>query len=153
MKRRTIEEIAKTARVENTHTQMGIPGWALRRRRLERLATLLESAREPVRLFTTMECYRRRERLALRQAGSPLSIAFQDDALRREGLADDSVGAAVDFFGLSMREAHALLCDCGYGGLALIGRPIAHLVASRARGLAAKRSIAELRFRLAEWLS
>lgn len=148
MERRSIETIARTARI----TRVDFPAWELRRRRLERLAGLLESTKAPVRLFTTMECYRKKERLLLRQPNSPLALACDDALLRGEGLAGDSVADGVAFFGLSLREAHALLCDCGYSGLARMGAPLAHLVATRARRLAAKKSLAEMRFRLAQWL-
>ncbi len=100
-----------------------------------------------------MECYRRKERLALSQPGSPLSFAYDDVSFRREGLAGETVGDGVAFFGLSMSEAHTLLCDCGYGGVARMGAPLAQLVAARARSLAAKPSLAEIRFRLAQWFS
>jgi hypothetical protein len=150
VKRRTIEEIAKVARVERLDAPA--PQWIVRRRRLERLASLLEAHRAPVRLFMTMECYRKKERLALRHSGSPLSVAFSDPLFRQEGLAGDTVGDGVAFFHLSMREAHGLLCDCGYGGFAQMMVPISQLVARRARSLAARWSVGELRDRLSTWL-
>jgi hypothetical protein len=119
--------------------------WAARRRRLERFATLLERRRTPVRLFSTMECYPRRERLALRQPDSPLTVAYQDLQFRREGLAGDRVGDAIAFFNLSLSEAHALLCDCRYGAFSLSGETLAQRIARRARKLAAKRSLDEWR--------
>jgi hypothetical protein len=147
MKQRTINQLAEIARV----SPADCPKWALRRRRLSRLSRLLETDGTPVRLFTTLECYRGSERLGLRQPGSPLALAYGDPIFRREGLKGDSIGDGIAFFGLSMREAHALLCDCGYGGPARVGATISALVAERARALAAKRSFAEIRDRLAEW--
>jgi hypothetical protein len=126
--------------------------WATRRRRLERFAALLEGGREPVRLFTTMECYPRRERLALRQAGSPLAVAYRDPQLRREGLGGDRVGDAIAFFKLSLAEVHALLCD-RYGAFSLTGEPLAQRVAHRARRLAAKRNLEEWRATLSNGLA
>jgi hypothetical protein len=127
--------------------------WTTRRRRLERLADLLERRDEPVRLFTTMECYPRRERLALRQPGSPLALACRDPQFRREGLHGDRVGDAVVFFKLSLSEAHALLCDCRYGAFSLSGEPLAQRIARRARNLAAKRNFDEWRALLASGLA
>ncbi len=150
MERRPLEEIARVARIERLEAPA--PRWIVRRRRLERLAGLLEAHPEPVRLFLTMECYPRRERLALRHSNSPVSVAFGDPTFRREGLAGDTVGDAVAFFDLSMREAHSLLCDCGYGGFAQMTTPIARLVAKRARTLAARWTMAELRDRFSVWL-
>ncbi|WP_424360142.1 hypothetical protein [Methylocystis parvus] len=148
MERRPIDQIARTARV----ARADCPDWMLRRQRLERLAGLIETAEKPVRLFITMECYAKQERLALRHDGSPLTIAFRDPLFRQEGLTGDSVREGMTFFRLSLREAHALLCDCGYGGVMRMGASLNNLVAARARGLAAKRSFAEWRDRLAAWL-
>lgn len=99
-----------------------------------------------------MECYPRRERMALRVERSPLAFAFRDAQFRREGLTGDSVGEGMAFFNLSMSEAHALLCDCHYGGFALFRAPLASLVAQRARKLAAKRCLAEWRNLLSGWV-
>ncbi len=148
MERRPIDQIAGAARV----SRAGCPDWMLRRQRLERLAGLLEAAEKPVRLFITMECYPKHERRGLRHEGSPLTIALRDPLFRQEGLTGDSVGEGMTFFRLSMREAHALLCDCGYGGVMRMGASLNSLVAARARRLAAKRSFAEWRDRIAAWL-
>lgn len=147
MERRAIAELIGTARI------YGADGleWAVRRRRLERLAGLLESAHEPVKLFSTMECYPRRERLMLRLDRSPLAVAYRDEQFRREGLKGDSVGEGMAFFNLSIREAHALLCDCRYGALSLLGAPLSRQIARRARKLAAKRSVEEWRELIAVW--
>lgn len=125
---------------------------AARRRRLERFASLLEQAHEPLRLFVAMECYPRRERLALRQPCSPLTLAFHDAQFRREGLAGDRVGDAIAFFNLSLSEAHALLCDCRYGDFSLSGQPLPQRIARRARKLAAKRNLEEWRMAVSAWL-
>lgn len=146
MERHALSELAGKARIHGSGDGLE---WAERRRRLERLAGLLETTRAPVRLFTTMECYPRRERLRLRQDRSPLALAFHDAQFRREGLTGDSVGEGMAFFHLSMGEAHDLLCDCGYGGLAMFRTPLAMLVARRARKLAARRNLAEWRALLA----
>jgi hypothetical protein len=146
MEPRSIEQIARSARV----TQDGPSDWALRRARLDRLARLLESTTRPVRLFTALECYPRERRLALRQTDSPMAVAFADPLFREEGLAGDSVGDGVAFFHLSMREAHALLCDCRYG-LMRPGAPMAARVAQRARRMAARRSAAEWRELVLSW--
>lgn len=148
MERRPIDQIARTARV----SRADCPDWMLRRQRLERLAGLIQAAEKPVRLFITMECYAKKERLALRHDGSPLTIAFKDPLFRQEGLAGDSVREGMAFFRLSLREAHALLCDCGYGGVMRMGASLNNLVAARASQLAAKRSFAEWRDRIAAWL-
>lgn len=118
--------------------------WALRRRRLERLAVLLETSKTPVRLFSDLECYKRKERLTLRLADSALAVAYDDAFFRGEGLHGDSVADAVAFFRLSLREAHKLLCDCDYAWNEMTpGAVLNKAVASRAHKLAAKRSLGE----------
>lgn len=149
MKRHSIKETPAYGRI----SKPDCPDWALRRLRLERLARLLDAEKEPVRLFSTMECYPKKKRLALRQDGSPLAIAFKDSIFRIEGLAGDSVADGVSFFKLSLAEAHTLLCDCHYGGVLHIGQPLGEQVAQRARSLAAKHTFAELRDRFSSWLA
>ena len=55
------------------------------------------------------------ERAALRADDSPLSVAFGDQRLRAEGLAGDTVGDAIAFFGISEAELHYILCFCHHG--------------------------------------
>lgn len=112
----------------------------------------MEAEKEPVRLFSTLECYPKKKRLALRQEGSPLAIALKDSIFRIEGLSGDTVGDGVSFFKLSLSEAHALLCDCHYGGVLHFGQSISEQVARRARSLAAKHTFPELRDRFVTWL-
>jgi hypothetical protein len=42
-------------------------------------------------------------------------VAFQDPVLRAAGLRGDRVGDAVDFFELSERTVHHLICYCHHG--------------------------------------
>ncbi len=136
MERRTIKQLEELAHVARAEP---MPRWMVRRRRLERLASLLEAHRQPVRLFTEMECFHGSKRRALRQFCSPLTIAFYDPEFRREGLTGDSVGEGMDFFCLSAGEAHELLCDCHYSRTAT-----SDAVAKRARALAGRLTFAEL---------
>lgn len=89
-----------------------------RNERLERWAMLLERC-ENGRLMPFYELeYRISASLAdARQAGSPLSIAYQDPVLRRAGLESDRYGDGARFFELSRSEAHRILCSCGYMGV------------------------------------
>jgi hypothetical protein len=138
MEHRTLEQFTKVARISRNP-----PHWMNRRRRLERFARLLEEHDGPMRLFSEMECFRGKKRLALHQADSPVAIAFHNAEFRREGLNGASVGDAVRFFDLSPREAHHMLCDCGYSGVAT-----PKMVADRARAYAAKVGLGELCSRL-----
>ncbi len=143
MRIRTREEIAQMARL--TPADGGdapAPNWVVRRRRLARLASLLDARQEPVQLFLAMEWVPKKERPALRQDGSPLTIAYEDPHFRREGLAGDSVGDGMAFFHLSMSQVHALFCECMYAHSP--EKETSRLVAARVRSLAAKRTLAEL---------
>ena len=55
------------------------------------------------------------DRAGLRADDSPLSVAFADPRLRADGLAGDTVGDAIGFFGVSELELHNILCFCHYG--------------------------------------
>lgn len=67
-----------------------------------------------------------------RGANTPLTIAFDDPALRSAGLSGDSLGEAMDFFELTDRDAHRLLCDCHYHG-AMTGSGVARRIRRHAR--------------------
>jgi hypothetical protein len=54
-------------------------------------------------------------RAQLRADDSLLSVAFADPRLRAEGLAGDTMGDAVAFFGVSERELHDIVCFCHHG--------------------------------------
>lgn len=113
----------------------------LRRRRLLRLADILDSYTGPVRLFSQVEAIPGRKRRAMRREYSPFAIAWLDPVFRAEGLTSDTIGESSAFFGLSSSEAHELVCDCHYFG-PVNGRT----VGDRARYMAAHPGIAA-RFR------
>lgn len=100
-----------------------------RSERLNRWAELLEAlAGRPLRALEDVEYVSPAVRRELRKDDSPLAIAFDDPILRADGLKSDRLGDAMDYFGLSDRQAHWLLCDCHYGG-----RMTASEVAARVR--------------------
>jgi hypothetical protein len=143
MESRTKEEIAKIARfAEVQDGDAKEPRWLIRRRRLQRLADLIDAHKEPLQLFLAMEWVPKKERPALRQDGSPLAIAYGDPLFRIEGLRGDSVGDAMAFFQLSLRQVHAMFCECGYSHS--LEQDTAKLVAQRVRSFAKRRSVAEL---------
>jgi hypothetical protein len=113
-----------------------------RRERLERWAMLLEQ--EPSRTLKPLvrvEFLPRREREMLRRDESPLTVAYADPVLRHEGLDSDCLGAAMDFFDLSDREAHYLLCDCHYhGGMTMTP----DTVSKRIQGIASRLTMREV---------
>jgi len=132
MKFRTLSEIQS---VELAHVGPAHPG-ALRRRRLERFADLLEGHAGPVRLFSQIEAIPSRRIRTMRRDSSPFSIAFVDPVFRAEGLASDTIGDASTFFSLSSSETHELVCDCHYFG------PVnTRIVAERVRAMAAHPSL------------
>ncbi len=137
MEHRTLAEIQSN---EFIHIESPRPG-TLRRRRLERLADLLDSHAGPVRLFSQIEAIPGRRRRAMRRDSSPFAIAYGDPVFRAEGLTSDTVGDASAFFGLSSWETHELVCDCHY-----LGPANGQTIADRARFMAAHPSLA-IRFR------
>lgn len=106
-----------------------------RREKLERWAELLE--RDPARRLRSLgeiETKAPAERLLMRSPDSPLTVAFEDQKLREEGLASDRLGDAMTFFEMSDDDAHHLLCSCMNGwsmasgkvarGVRRIARPV-----------------------------
>jgi hypothetical protein len=84
--------------------------------RLERWAEALE--REGGRQLNTLfqiEHAPAARRATLRADDSLLTVAFNDPHLRAEGLAGDTVGDAVAFFGISERQMHDIVCFCHHG--------------------------------------
>ena len=87
-----------------------------RSERLDRWAMLLYRHAGAIRALEGIEFLSGESRRALNGPNTPMAIAFQDPILRDQGLAGDTLGAAMDFFELSDREAHQLFCDCNYHG-------------------------------------
>ena len=81
---------------------------------------------------------------------SPFRVAFLDPALRSEGFVSGTYKEAIQFFQLSNREAHYLLCDCHYapgatfGNIARRVRRLAVLASLRDRGAILLRRIRRL---------
>jgi hypothetical protein len=84
--------------------------------RLELWAIALERHSGPLNALIRLEHLTPDDLRAYRRCNTPLTVAFEDEALRRAGLAGDSLGDIMDFFGLGDGEAHLLLCDCHYNG-------------------------------------
>jgi hypothetical protein len=100
-----------------------------RSERLGRWADLLDAqAGRPLRALEDVEYVSPAVRRDLRKEDSPLAVAFADPVLRADGLKGDRLGDAMEYFSLSERQAHWLLCDCHYGG-----RMTASEVAARVR--------------------
>src|SRR5262245_60888808 len=55
------------------------------------------------------------KRTVLRADDSLLTVAYNDPRLRAEGLAGDTIGDAVAFFGISERQLHDIVCFCHHG--------------------------------------
>lgn len=111
----------------------------VRQRRLQRLAEILDQHDDTVPLLSRMEYAPWNERPYLRADRSPLTIAFEDDGFRREGLSGDRLGDVIGFFELTDREAHHLLCYCHYASSVT-----SKMVAERARELASKKTLGQM---------
>jgi hypothetical protein len=91
-------------------------GFLSRHERLERWAEVLE--RQPKRRLRSLgeiEFTPEEKRPELRSDESPITVAFEDPVLRADGLRSDRLGDAMEFFDLSDRAAHRLLCSCMNG--------------------------------------
>lgn len=104
-----------------------------RRERLDLWADALERHHGQLSALRRLEYLSPDELRTYRGANTPLTIAFDDPALRAAGLSGDSLGDAMDFFELTDRDAHRLLCDCHYHG-AMTGRGLAQRLRRHARG-------------------
>ena len=103
--------------------------------RLNRWADLLEAqGARSLPALEDVEYVSPLVRRQLRRDESPLSVAFADSVFRADGLASDRLGDAMDYFGLSERQAHWLLCDCHYGGRMTAGE-VAGRIRDEARPL------------------
>ena len=87
-----------------------------RKERLERWAEVLE--RQPKRRLRSLgeiEFTPEERRPELRSDESPITVAYEDPVLRADGLKGDRLGDAMEYFDLSDRSAHRLLCSCMNG--------------------------------------
>jgi hypothetical protein len=110
MRYRTLEQAKQVATIRPT----AAPRMS-KRERLDRWAELLEQHGGALRSLYETEFAPWHRRRTMREDNSPLSIAYADPVLRGQGLAGDTYGDAVDFFGLSHGEAHHILCYCHCG--------------------------------------
>jgi hypothetical protein len=136
MRHQTLDQITQIAAVSPLGRS---PSREARRERLRRLVMLLDNHVGPITLLSRMEYLPPKDRPLLRCEGSPLAIAFDDMALRREGLTGDQLGDARAFFGLSEAEAHHLFCDCHYGA-----RVQSQDIARRVHAMAERKSFVEM---------
>ena len=127
MEYRTRDDISTVAQV--------LPPASLRLSRGEKLlrwATALDSmAGQPLQALRRLEFLDPRERPAVREDNSPLSVAWKDPVLQAEGLGGDRLGDAQQFFELTDDQVHYLLCDCHFHGTLT-----ASMVAARLRAMA-----------------
>jgi hypothetical protein len=145
MKHKSLDELRDQAKV-STRAPDEAPH-VLRRQRLERLAAVLDRHDGPIKPLSRIEYLPSSEWGLLRTDQSPLTIAYQDAVLREQGLASDRLGDAMEFFQLSPRETHELLCDCHYAGAAT-----GPMIAARARALAHRLTLRQVWSRLTSML-
>ena len=112
MEQYALDQLKNIAKVSTTCKRLELT----RRERLERWAESLEHSPRP--FLTTLhetEYKPIADRLALRDDGTPLSVAFADPILRAAGMENDSYGEAKRFFELSDEQLHDLVCFCHFG--------------------------------------
>lgn len=113
MEHKTLDKVRDVAEI--------LPDWLSPRpltksERLYRWAAALErQGGRRLRTLFEIEYAAPVERSGLRADDSLLTVAYNDPHLRAEGLAGDTVGDAVAFFGVSERELHDIVCFCHHG--------------------------------------
>jgi predicted acyl esterase len=114
MKHHALEQLQIVAEVDQDYPRQTMS----RSERLERWAQLLE--RNPDRRLATLHQTENQPawaRAAMREYGSPISVAFEDPVLRAAGLENDSYGEARRFFELTDRQLHEVICYCHFGAM------------------------------------
>jgi hypothetical protein len=112
MEHKTVEQLKRVAEVRDDFQAEALTPM----QRLYRWADLLDE--RPDRRLTTLygtEYEDESVRNAMRSDESPISVAFQDPALRAAGMKDDTYGEAKRFFEVSDKDLHDVLCYCHYG--------------------------------------
>ena len=107
--REQLERVAHVQANVEQHQSMS------RRERLERWAEVLERQPSHLRSIENVEFGDPHVSASRRADGSPLSVAFQDPILRAAGLRGDTIGDALEFFGVSRGDLHCIVCSCHYG--------------------------------------
>lgn len=138
MKHQTLEQMQAVAEVDESYPRRPMS----RGERLERWAQLLE--RNPERRLSTLhqtEYQPDSARAIMRGDDTAISVAFQDDVLRGEGLKDDSYGEAKRFFELTDGQLHEVICYCHLGATvsaATVARHIRAVAEGRQLGMLAR---------------
>lgn len=130
MEQYAVDQLKAIAKVSRTAPQLS------RSERLERWAALLE--RDPTLSLVTLretEYLPRDQRIMMRMAGSPISVAYADPVLRAAGLEGDTYGDAQSFFDLNDRHLHGLVCSCHFGARVEAGIVARHLRAASIPGM------------------
>ena len=111
MKQKSLQELRDVAEVRSV-----LDYEMSKQERLMRWADLLEeNSHQSLRSLYETEYASLRNRAAMREDHSPLTVAFEDPLLRAQGLQSDSYGDAIKFFGLSDGDLHYVVCYCLYG--------------------------------------
>jgi hypothetical protein len=93
-----------------------------RENRIQRWVELLEG--QPHQVLSTLretEFQPAAARAVLRSDNSAITVAFNDPILRASGLENDTYGAAKQFFQLSDRQLHHIVCYCHFGSTVSAG--------------------------------
>ena len=140
MRLKTLEELRQVAYVRSPLERDRMS----KQERLARWAEVLELAPQRyLRSLYETEYASRRQRCALREDNSPLTVAFQDPVLRAEGLQSDRYGDAMIFFELSDYDLHYIVCYCQHGP-AITPMAVAGRVRAAARRAARKSFVQRL---------
>ena len=112
MEHKPLVELQAIAEITLPETQTSMT----REQRVERWIGLLRSDPERrLRSLQEIEHLSDACRRECRADNSPLTVAYDDPALRSAGLRSDRVGDCTAFFGLSDEQVHHAFCSCHVG--------------------------------------
>ncbi|TAX86317.1 hypothetical protein ELH97_31260 (plasmid) [Rhizobium leguminosarum] len=138
MEQYALDQLKTVAKVSTTCKRLEMT----RRERLERWAESLERSPRPfLKTLHETEYQPMADRLALRDDGTPISVAFADPILRAAGMENDSYGEAKRFFELGDEQLHDLVCFCHFGervSAAVVARRLRKMSGSKPSGFFAQ---------------
>ncbi len=126
MRHQPLREVQQLAEIQGPAQTRGPLS---RSERFERWVALLEDHPGALNTLEGTEYKAPEKRALMRCDDSPLSVAFRDPVLREDGLAGDTYGDAMSYFGLSNHQMHYIVCHC-HCGSRMSGRDAAERVRS-----------------------
>jgi hypothetical protein len=112
MKHRELDHLQRLAKINQQFPQTSMS----REDRIRRWVELLEGqSHQVLSTLRETEFQPAAARALMRTDNSAITVAFNDPILRASGLENDTYGAAKEFFQLSDKKLHHIVCYCHFG--------------------------------------